>query len=749
MPKVLTAAAAALICVALAGAADEPAASPTSNPSASQSASQKAQKELAVASAAEPSLVRVEYTLQYDKGECPLEELVAEERPLEAEGFLLADDTVLTDDVGLNPRFIKAIHVRKDSQIVEAHPSHYATQSQGYYLHLDKPLPGAKPLQFDASAKGPLFEVSYTLVDGRWTVGATSLSLTAAVRVEPMTMRLNERKITTSATLSLFACHAKVLVMNEHGTPVGVLMNETAPADESWKGSPLDWPRTDAKAMAQSLASAEAQADKYLLRVALGFRSPRKGAAESHLTGLDSEDSSSTEINATGVLINPQTVLVLANFNPKTTARLERITVHGVKDEAVAAKFAATLADYGAFTVTLDKPIAATAPVDVLSADNLEQLQNALLLSAEVIIQGEKRVAYYDYGRITNFKRGWKNRLYPDTRLTERFYFEPAGKLVILPVSRREKVAVQSGHSSTSHAIDTACSDLQAALGDLAANTDPQNIPLTEEQESRLAWLGVELQPLDRELARACNVSDLTADGASGAVVSYVYENSPAAAQGLKAGDILLRLQVEGQPKPVDVKGDNPNFGGTFPWDRLDELPEQYYDRVPTPWNAAENAFTRTLTDLGFGKKFTAEIFRDGKTLTKSFTVTEGPQHFMSAASYKSTAMGVTLRDMTYEVRRYFQKKPDDPGVVVAIITPGSKASVAGLKPFEVITHVDDQPVKDVKDFEKLIKDKTELRLSVNRMQNGRTVKIRMTGPTSAPAQAPTGGKKPPFVEEE
>jgi S1-C subfamily serine protease len=96
---------------------------------------------------------------------------------------------------------------------------------------------------------------------------------------------------------------------------------------------------------------------------------------------------------------------------------------------------------------------------------------------------------------------------------------------------------------------------------------------------------------------------------------------------------------------------------------------------------------------------------------------------------------------MTYEVRRYFRKKPGDAGVIVAKIEPGSKASVSGLKPYEIITHINDKLVRSVEDFEKLIAGQSELRLAVKRMTRGRVVKIKMAGekaPTSGPATRAT-----------
>ena len=235
------------------------------------------------------------------------------------------------------------------------------------------------------------------------------------------------------------------------------------------------------------------------------------------------------------------------------------------------------------------------------------------------------------------------------------------------------------------------------------------------------------------ELAKVNDVSHLTNNGQTGALVSYVYPDSPAAKAGVKPGDILLRLHVEGHPKPLEVNiegyfwSDRP-----FPWARLDEVPEQAYDRIPQPWPPAENNFTRALTDLGFGKKYQAEFFVDGKAVKKDFTVVQSPPHYGTTPKYKSEPLGVTVRNLTYKMRRYFQKKPDDPGVIVSKIEPGSKISVAGIKPFELITHVNDKPVRKVDEFEKAVAAaEDELRLEVKRMTRGRLVKIKMDQPAA------------------
>ena len=273
----------------------------------------------------------------------------------------------------------------------------------------------------------------------------------------------------------------------------------------------------------------------------------------------------------------------------------------------------------------------------------------------------------------------------------------------------------------------TTARQLAEAVRRLPETADPANVPVSEAEENRLAWLGVELQPLTRELARANQVSDQTRDGQTGGLITYIHPDSPAAKAGIKAGMVLLRLRTPTQPVPIEVQLEE-DFARAqgFPWERLDDIRDQFFERIPTPWPPVETPVTRALTDLGFGARVTAEFFDEGQVLSREFEVVPGPTHYESAARFKSESLGITVRNLTYDVRRYIQRKADEPGVVVSRIEPGARASVAGVKPYELITHVQDQPVSTVADFERLVAaEKGDLKLTLKRMAKGRIVTIR------------------------
>jgi hypothetical protein len=675
-----------------------------------------------------PGLVRVEYTLRPDKGEDPrasgyatpmhllpgfspleVETPLQDERPLETEGFLVGPALVVGPDPMIEPRFIRAIAVRQGGRSVQAAPARHARGQNAVFLDLEHPLEGATPLAFNAKAEGPYLAVTYGVVQGTWRTTVQSMG----------------SSVETSETgRRLIGGPLYGLIVTEGGEPVGLAMGAELPVDGSWKGSPAAWPALEARQVDALRDKVARQADQAVLRVQLGLRSPKK---EEIGRFTDDEDEAATERHVPGLLVGPKQVLVLADLPAKVTARLERIQVFRGDGPPIPASFERSLTDYGAFVAALGEPLEGAVR---LAEGDIRQFDRRLLIGAEVRIHGEERVVYLGRRRIVGFDQGWRGHLYPrvpggDENL---YLFDEEGRLVALPLARRKKAGAR--HRWDAHVVRlSAATQLGPVLGDLARHGDPSNVPLAEQEEGRVAWMGVMLQALNRDLARAIGVSHLTRDGEVGAIVSYVYGGSPADQAGLKPGWILVRLHVQGYPKPLEVHADFDRYSDwEFPWETLDEVPEQAYERLPTPWPPVENSFTRMITEIGFGKTYRAECVSDGQVVFREFEVVPSPAHYASAPRFKAEALGLTVRDMTYEVRRALQKTPDDPGVIVARVEPGSKASVAGVKPYEVVTHVNERPVHGVKDFEDAIKDQKELRLSLKRRMTGRVIRIRMNG---------------------
>jgi len=275
-----------------------------------------------------------------------------------------------------------------------------------------------------------------------------------------------------------------------------------------------------------------------------------------------------------------------------------------------------------------------------------------------------------------------------------------------------------------------------AVLAGLAApaerDIDTAACPSSPLLEGRLGWLGLDLQPMTRELAESKGLMADTENGKFGALVTRVFPDSPAAQAGVKEGWVLLSIRQASQKLPMKVgleETDAPYRSG-FPWDRLDEVPAEYMDQLPTPWPPAANSFVTGLTRLGVGTPVEAAFAADGKKRALTMAIAMAPPTYESAPSFKWKAAGISVCDLTYEVRDYLGLGADAPGVVICRVESGGKAVTAGVRPFEVITQFNGKPVFSAAEVEKLAAGAGDVRLDVKRMTKDRVVAF-----TLAPAK--------------
>jgi S1-C subfamily serine protease len=149
-------------------------------------------------------------------------------------------------------------------------------------------------------------------------------------------------------------------------------------------------------------------------------------------------------------------------------------------------------------------------------------------------------------------------------------------------------------------------------------------------------------------------------EGGTGIVVREVTPDSSAAKAGLKAGDRIVKLN-EGEV------------------------------RDPAKFSSA--VATRKP-----GEKLRLGILRDGKEQTLTVTLGERPAGNASPvpgfpAPRQPAFLGVQTQPLTPELKSRLHVEADG-GAVVTEVVPNSPASQAGLKPDDVITAVDDHPVK-------------------------------------------------------
>ena len=202
-------------------------------------------------------------------------------------------------------------------------------------------------------------------------------------------------------------------------------------------------------------------------------------------------------------------------------------------------------------------------------------------------------------------------------------------------------------------------------------------------QEGRVVrgYLGVYVQPVTRELAKAFNLADQ-----SGALLGGVSPGTPAGRAGLKEGDVIVE------------------FNGK-------KVADSRHLRLMV-------AETRPNT------KANVKLLREGKEVVTSVTIGELPPEHAAApgprgrgATPKGDALsleGVEVGDLDGRIRQQFGIPSDVVGALVMNVDPGTPAFDAGLRPGDVILEMNRQKVHNAREAIQLsrkIKDRALLRV--------------------------------------
>jgi serine protease Do len=168
-------------------------------------------------------------------------------------------------------------------------------------------------------------------------------------------------------------------------------------------------------------------------------------------------------------------------------------------------------------------------------------------------------------------------------------------------------------------------------------------------------WLGVEIQNLNHGLAGSFGYSST-----KGALVSSVTSGGPADRAGMKSGDIITR----------------------FDGHEVDDV-AKLRDRV---------------ADTEPGHRADVEVYRDGHPLTLHVAISELGQSSLASAGTPAAKerVGMSLETLTPDLARQLGLDPAQKGVLVTGVSPLGPAERAGLQSKDVITRVQDQPVRDV-----------------------------------------------------
>ncbi|GBD44838.1 Periplasmic serine endoprotease DegP [bacterium HR40] len=199
----------------------------------------------------------------------------------------------------------------------------------------------------------------------------------------------------------------------------------------------------------------------------------------------------------------------------------------------------------------------------------------------------------------------------------------------------------------------------------IAANLAKQVVAdLIEKGAVERGWLGIVIQPVDEDIARA-----LELPAARGALVNSVQPGSPAEKAGLRPGDVVVAL--DGQP-------------------------------VNDPRDLA-----RKVAAAGPGHRAQLAVVRDGKEQTFEIelgtmpaTTAEGKPVAPTPAAGR---LGLAVRPLLPEDREQLGLSPETTGVLVVSVEEDSPAAAKGIRPGDVIAAVDGRDVRAAEDLRKAI----------------------------------------------
>ena len=541
------------------------------------------------------------------------------------------------------------------------------------------------------------------------------------------------------------------LLLGPGAVPIGFRFGGGMDVDDGvWRGPDVladtEVPFTSLKERARALAQRTSRA-----RVEVILRTTKRDDAEDQpFHRFDAGGEGRSE--HWGFAVAPDLLVVPGRIEPDAVRRIESVRWKVDDSPGTDAQYAGKVRGYDAFLVRVPggkfEPLAEEQP----KAPGIGQ---AVLVHRTSWRGGERR-DQVDYNRVMGWGRRYGDR--PHWAL-EREVDEGAllldldGKVLgfaarIDPLDKEQRLD-DSGFSRRSRREFPLMAVLFEEIGlpsSLAKDPDTRVMPQEETESKRLPWLGVETTGFNKVVAEMLDISKPTLDGNRGLLVGRVYPSSPAARAGIEVGDILITVKVTSGPgagSPAMDLEESGSGGGWFSWRSFMDLD----DEAPQPWKSQDTPRHQLFKKWGEGTTFDLQYLRKKEIKTASLKVEIGPPTFDSAARKKDDGTGLTVRDMTYEVRASLRLSEDAAGVVVARVEPGSPAAQARIGKNELIQEVEGRHVVDVGTFTSLLEEaraqgKENVRVVVRRLDKTRLVDLGLA-PKDIPGEAKPGDAPP------
>jgi hypothetical protein len=671
-------------------------------------------------------------------------------------GVIISDDgKVFTADNYIKPEIIDKITVTgPDGKVLNAVADKVLVKSSGQVIRITDPLPsGFKPLKFAVLSEPPdrktdLYGICLLMGHSGYDSYSQQRNFMSYYGDEKQSYYIvkadkvyTKGKTPVTPDCYYFGISDTTVVCDTKGNALGLITRGkvlTETGSTVWKG--VDILADSGMNQVDGEKQIQKQFEKFLYQVKITFRPPPKEDDEfdsgiSFSRYLIGGGESHKEMDVYGLAVSPKTLLMPFGMEQDIVEGIDSISIKA-GDSYLPAKFSGVLKD---------------CDVTVITIIDDGKLENVLKISPDVeLVRGQPfwtvlvrelagRDLVIDYNRWIDKRQGYESRLYPvmeNPAANGSWLLDRNGRFAGIYTAQRHPfkriLPYLTGHNEYS---DTArirfgrivnsflsgyyASDdenvhiyssafLASVVSNLQANLDSHIRHKTKDEQKRRVWLGVEFTAIDKETAKQMNLRKYTEDGRIGLLVNRVYAGSPAEKIGLVEGDVLLRIQVSDAPLPIELK-----YSREYDYRGIDvdetDVPQEiegagYQMPRSCPWPGRDNYLTRMLKTIGEGAKVSLLFVHDGNEVSKDFVIEQSPRDSLSANKYKDETIGITVKDLTYEVRSALRLSPDDKAIVVSKVEPGTAAALARINPYELIRAIEGQEVASVEQFASAIK---------------------------------------------
>ena len=646
-------------------------------------------------------------------------EYVKEERPMDMAGYVVAPDRVMVQDLMIKSNLVASVEVEFAGRRYAAKPVRRFPGKGAVELKTEKPIDGVKPIEFRAKGSVPLAEAKFFFLvkeNGQMVSGLTP-SPAAKFRHYP------------DIGKDIVQVPGNTLVLDAKGEAASLCFNSPMIVDDAAFAAPSTWKSEPVGEFDARLEALKAKVKASLVPVYVHREEEKRSERSGRMfISSDDDDGRKTDIDVVGFALENGEVIIPLNLDASKTAEIDKIEAVMPDGSRTALEWVGAFDRYALAVVRFKdgKLPKEFTPMKVYG-ENAAKLFLKTLYTCSTRSMDGKITFDMIPERVIGFEFARGGVVCPDVRHVssrgrQPFAVTEDGEFSVGVFRRRSGERWSSGEELPAESV-------AALLKKRAFN--PEYALRKGKDRIRVAWIGVETQPITPDLAREKKASGfLMAYSTRGALVGRVYPGTPAEKAGIKTGDVLLYVRRRGESDRQDLEAGGSLGSGIDIGELLSRIGGERLGMVDAdrfaPWPNVEEGVNEVFTRLGIGAEVDVGYVTGGTKKEAHLVLAQAPVHFRNSKRLKSKTLGAAFADLTFEVRGYFKLADDAPGVVVSKVQPGNHAAVAGLMPFEIVTHVDDKPVKNVKELSEAIRGKQEFTLSVRRLAATRIVRVKV-----------------------